>query len=402
MSTICILGGGFAGLYTALSLHRLDWGEQQRKIILVDKSDRFVFTPLLYELLTEEMADWEIAPAFRDLLKSTDIEFRQGAVQKIDLAGRSVTLGDGTAIGYDYLLLGLGGETPMAMTPGAADHAIPFRNLEDVSRVANRLRELENSDAAVQTLREREKIRVAVVGAGFSGIELACKLADRLGERGRLRIIELSDKILGRSQEFNREAANKALEERKIWVDLETAVTEVTAESISLKYREAIDTIPVDLVLWTVGNQVNPQVDAVALQRNSQGQILTRATLQTVDRDEVYALGDLAEVRDENGQVIAATAQSALQQADFAAWNIWASILQKPLLPFRYNDLGEMMTLGTNNATLSGLGLQLDGPLAYLARRLVYLYRLPTFEHQVQVGLNWVTQPLAQLLKNIR
>jgi demethylphylloquinone reductase len=393
MSTICILGGGFAGLYTALSLHRLDWGNQQRKIILVDKSDRFVFTPLLYELLTEEMADWEIAPAFRDLLKGTDIEFRQAAVEKIDLTGRSVALGDGTAISYDYLLLGLGGETPTAMTTGAAEHAIPFRNLADVSRVSSRLRELENSD--------REKIRVAVVGAGFSGIELSCKLADRLGERGRLRIIELGDKILGRSKDFNRAAANQALEERKIWVDLETSVTEVTADSISLKYREAIDNIPVDLVLWTVGNQVNPQVDALALQRNSQGQILTRATLQTVDRDEVYALGDLAEIHGENGQVIPATAQSALQQADFAAWNIWASMLQKPLLPFRYNDLGEMMTLGTNNATLSGLGLQLDGPLAYLARRLVYLYRLPTFEHQVQVGLSWVTQPFAQLLKNV-
>jgi demethylphylloquinone reductase len=279
------------------------------------------------------------------------------------------------------------------MTTGATEYAMPFRNLADVSRVASRLRELENSD--------REKIRVAVVGAGFSGIELSCKLADRLGERGRLRIIELGDKILGRSKDFNRAAANQALEERKIWVDLETSVTEVTADSISLKYREAIDNIPVDLVLWTVGNQVNPQVDALALQRNSQGQILTRATLQTVDRDEVYALGDLAEIHDENGRVIPATAQSALQQADFAAWNIWATILQKPLLPFRYNDLGEMMTLGTNNATLSGLGVQLDGTLAYLARRLVYLYRLPTFEHQVQVGLSWVTQPFAQLLKNV-
>lgn len=393
MSTICILGGGFAGLYTALRLQRLDWGGQQRKIVLVDKSDRFVFTPLLYELLTDEMADWEIAPAFRDLLKGTDIEFRQAAVEKIDLAGRSVSLGDGTALAYDYLLLSLGGETPMAMTPGATEHAIPFRNLEDATRVENRLRELENSD--------REKIRVAVVGAGYSGIELSCKLADRLGERGRLRVIELGEKILGRSTDFNRTAANKALEERKVWIDLETAVTEVTADSISLKYREAIDTIPVDLVMWTVGNRVNPQVNSLDLQRNSYGQILTRSTLQTVDRDEVFALGDLAEIHGENGQVIPATAQSALQQADFAAWNIWATILQKPLLPFRYNDLGEMMTLGNNNATLSGLGLQLDGPLAYLARRLVYLYRLPTFDHQVQVGLSWVGQPLAQFLKKI-
>jgi demethylphylloquinone reductase len=393
MSTICILGGGFAGLYTALRLQRLDWGEAQRKIILVDKSDRFVFTPLLYELLTDEMADWEIAPAFRELLKGTDIEFRQAAVAKIDLASRSVSLGDGSAVQYDFLLLALGGETPTAMTPGATEQAIPFRNLEDATRLENRLRELENSD--------REKIRVAVVGGGYSGIELSCKLADRLGPRGRLRIVELGEKILGRSTDFNRTAAHKALEQRKIWIDTETAVTEVTADSISLKYREAIDIIPVDLVLWTVGNRVNPQVAALNLQHNSQGQLLTRSTLQTVDRDEVFALGDLAEIHDENGGVIPATAQSALQQADFAAWNIWATILHKPLLPFRYNDLGEMMTLGNNNATLSGLGLQLDGPLAYLARRLVYLYRLPTFNHQVQVGLSWVGQPFAQLLRQI-
>jgi demethylphylloquinone reductase len=125
---------------------------------------------------------------------------------------------------------------------------------------------------------------------------------------------------------------------------------------------------------------------------------LTRPTLQTADRDEVYALGDLAEIIDGSGKTVPATAQSALQQADFAAWNIWATILEKPLLPFRYNDLGEMLTLGNNNATLSGLGLQLDGPMAYLARRLVYLYRLPTFDHQVQVGLSWIGQPFAQLL----
>jgi demethylphylloquinone reductase len=390
MKTICILGGGFAGLYTALRLQRLDWGEKQRKIILVDKSDRFIFTPLLYELLTGEMADWEIAPTFQDLLKNTDIEFRQGSVEEIDLPNRVVRLATGEPIDYSFLVLGLGGETPIDMTPGAAEYAIPFRNLEDVSRLEKLLRLLENSD--------REKIRVAVVGAGYSGIELACKLADRLGERSRMRVIELSDKILQRSPEFNRQAAIKALADREIWVDLETAVTEVTEDSISLKFREEIDAIPVDLVLWTVGNRVSPKVAALPLQRNSRGQLLTRPTLQTADRDEVYALGDLAEIIDGSGKTVPATAQSALQQADFAAWNIWATILEKPLLPFRYNDLGEMLTLGNNNATLSGLGLQLDGPMAYLARRLVYLYRLPTFDHQVQVGLSWIGQPFAQLL----
>jgi demethylphylloquinone reductase len=91
MTTICILGGGFGGLYTALRLQQLDWGNTQRKIILVDKSDRFVFTPLLYELMTGEMTAWEVAPTFQDLLQGTDIEFRQGTVESIDLVILSTT-----------------------------------------------------------------------------------------------------------------------------------------------------------------------------------------------------------------------------------------------------------------------------------------------------------------------
>ncbi len=393
MTTICILGGGFGGLYTALRLQQLDWGSVQRKIILVDKSDRFVFTPLLYELLTGEMTAWEVAPTFQDLLQGTNIEFRQGTVESIDLTSRSVRVSGYEAINYDKLVLSLGGETPIGNTPGVVEHTIPFRNLNDVNRLEGRLRQLETSDA--------EKIRVAIVGAGFSGVELACKLADRLGDRGRIRLVELGNKILPAAIEFNQTAAQAALSSRKVWIDLETSVKEVTATELAMEYREQVDRIPVDVVLWTVGNQVNPVVASLVFERNLRGQIKTLPTLQTVDRPEVYALGDLAEVIDGDGNKIPATAQSALQQADFAAWNIWSQTLHKPLLPFRYTNLGEMMALGSNSATLSGLGVQLDGTAAYLARRLVYLYRLPTLNHQIQVGLHWIGQPIAQLLAKV-
>jgi demethylphylloquinone reductase len=393
MTTICILGGGFGGLYTALRLQQLDWGNIQRKIILVDKSDRFVFTPLLYELLTGEMTAWEVAPTFQDLLQGTNIEFRQGTVESIDLTSQSVQVSGYEPINYDKLVLSLGGETPIGNTPGVAEHTIPFRNLNDVTRLEGRLRQLETSDA--------EKIRVAIVGAGFSGVELACKLADRLGDRGRIRLVELGTKILPAAIEFNQTAAQTALSTRKVWIDLETSVKEVTATELAMEYREQVDRIPVDVVLWTVGNQVNPVVEKLVFERNLRGQIKTLPTLQTVDRPEVYALGDLAEVIDSDGNKIPATAQSALQQADFAAWNIWSQTLNKPLLPFRYTNLGEMMALGSNSATLSGLGVQLDGTWAYLARRLVYLYRLPTLNHQIQVGLHWIGQPIAQLLAKV-
>jgi demethylphylloquinone reductase len=397
MTCICILGGGFAGLYTALRLQQMSWDNHEHEIILVDKSDRFVFTPLLYELLTQEMATWEVAPTFQDLFKGTKIKFRQASVKSIDLDQKVVHLSDSSSpdqtLAYDQLVLALGGETPLTGVPGVEQYGIPFRNLPDVSRLESRLRELENS--------HREKIRVAIVGAGYSGVELACKLADRLGERGRLRIIEKGEKILQTAPDFNREAAQKALSKREVWIDLETSVTEVTNSNISIQFKEQVDEIPVDIVLWTVGNKVSPVVAELNLQRNQQGQIKTLPTLQTVDQATVYALGDLAEILDTDGKTVTATAQSAMQQADFAAWNIWAASTGRSLLPFQYKNLGEMMALGTDNATLTGLGLQLDGAAAYLARRLVYLYRLPTINHQVQVGLNWINQPIAKLLKSI-
>lgn len=269
--------------------------------------------------------------------------------------------------------------------------AFPFRTLADAYRLEERLRVLEESEA--------DKIRVAIVGAGYSGVELACKLADRFGQRGRFRLIELTDQILRTSPEFNRQSANKALEARGVWIDLETKIESIQSDAIALEYKNQVDTIPVDLVIWTVGTCVAPVVSSLPLKQNQRGQLTTTPTLQVVEHPEIFALGDLADCRDAEGQQVPATAQAALQQGDYAGWNIWASLTNRPLLPFRYQHLAEIMTLGTNNATFAGLGIKLDGPLAYVARRLAYLYRMPTLDHQLKVGLNWIVRPILEGLE---
>ena len=394
---ICILGGGFGGLYTALRLHQLIWEPGQKpEITLVDRQTNFLFTPLLYELITGEMQSWEIAPPFAELLKGTDIRFVQGSVKQVaadaDLTQqvqKSVTLEDGTKIPYDRLVLALGCETPSDLVSGVIENAIPFRSLEDAYRLDAKLRVLEASSI--------ERIRIAIVGGGYTGVEVACKLADRLKERGRIRLIQSRDTILPSAKQFNRNAALKALEQRGIWVDLETNVSEITADSIGLTYKDKTDIIPVEIVMWTVGNQVSPAINHFGLPLNAQGKITVSETLQVTDNPEIFALGDAAAILND-GQIIPTTAQVAFQQSDFVAWNVWSSLTDRPLLPFRYTDLGEMMILGDDNAVLSSFGIQFDGPLAYLTRRLVYLYRLPTLEHQLKVGFNWLTQPLVKLL----
>ena len=390
---ICIIGGGFGGLYTALRLSELPWQQDKKpEIILIDKSDRFLFSPLLYELITGEMQTWEIAPPFAEILANTGIVFYRGEVTDIDIDNKQIKLADSQQFSYDKLVIAMGGKTPLTNVPGAIDYAIPFRNLHHAYRLEEKLRLLEETN--------RDKIRVAVVGGGYSGVELACKLADRLGEKGRIRIIDRGDKILKNAPEFNREAATKALEKNKVWLDLETEVEQVEADSISLVYKGQVDTIPVDIVMWTVGNQVSELISKLPLEHNEQGLLVTQPTLQVSEREDIYALGDVADNQDATGQKVPATAQVAFQQSDYCAWNIWASLNNRPLLPFRYQPLGEMMTLGVDNATLSGLGMTLDGPVAYIARRLIYLYRLPTLKHQLTVGISWITQPLVDLISN--
>ena len=388
---VVILGGGFGGLYTALALSKLPWEKTGKpEITLVDQRDRFLFAPLLYELVTDELQTWEIAPPYTELLASTGIHFHQSGVANIDTTANAVRLQNETVLPYDRLVLALGGETPMGMAPGVKEHAIAFRTLEDAYALKERLRAVENSNA--------DKIRVAVVGGGYSGVELACKLAERLGERGRLRIIERGTAILQNSPNFNQKAAQAALTEKGIWVDYETTVTEVGPDTIALEFKEQIDVIPVDLVLWTVGNQVNPLIVSLPFDKNKRQQLKIQPTLQLIKQDNIFALGDIADGQDADGNKVPTTAQAALQQADYTAWNIWASLTGRPLLPFRYQHLGEMMTLGSDTATLTGLGLKLDGVAAHVLRRLTYLYRMPTFEHQLRVGLNWISQPLRELL----
>jgi demethylphylloquinone reductase len=388
MTRICILGGGFGGLYTALHLAKLPWAEKP-EIILIDRGDRFIFSPLLYELLTSELETWEIAPTFAELLIDSGIQFMQATVTEIDLARGFVSLslsGQESLLSFDRLVLALGGETPIDLVPGAAENALPFRSLADAQKLIAQLNVLENNG--------NEKIRVCIVGGGASGVELACKISDRLQTRGRVRLVDRNSTILSRSPKGNRLAAEQALASKGVWCDLSTKVIAVEANQIELENNSGCDRLPVDLVLWTVGNGFTKLVQRLPIPHSGK-RIAVESSLQVKGRPGLFALGDLAECYDRIGQLVPATAQSAYQQAQYCAWNVWASLHQQPLTPFVYLPLGEFVSLGIGNATVSTIrNLSFSGIPANLMRRGAYLLRMPTLEHQLKVGWNWIAQPI--------
>jgi NADH:ubiquinone reductase (non-electrogenic) len=381
---IIIVGGGFGGLFTALQLDQLPW-QSPPEITLVNKGDRFLFTPLLYELVTNEMAVWEIAPYFSELLEGKGVRFQQGLVTGIDLKERTVQVETALAVAkldYDVLVLALGN----TVSPSPSDLTLSFRSLKDAQHLHQQLSQLEAE--------QREKIRVCVAGGGASGVELACKISDRLKERGRVRIIERNRTLLKNSPPANRRAGEQALRQRGVWLDLNTKVIGVEEGQILLDYGNSLESLPVDLVLWTAGSRplslVQDLIAQFKLSHTPSGSLAIAPTLQLLEYPQVFALGDTANFPDNS---LPATAQVAYQQAGYCARNIWAYLNQAQLQPFVYVPLGEFLSLGVGQSSMSTpfLPFGMSGHLPNLVRRLVYLGRMPTLKHQWQVALHWLS-----------
>ncbi len=393
---ICVLGGGFSGLYTALYLSNHpqvksgDW-----KITLVEKNDNFLFTPLLYELITGELQRWEIAPTYQKLLAGTPINFCQDIVKKIDLDNRLIQLNDHDSLSYDYLVLGLGTQNHWVDIPGLKTHALTFRNLQDLEQLQAKIHYLETLD--------RKHLRVAIIGGGPNGVELSCKLADRLEKRVEVLLIDRGNQILKGFSKGVRNASYRALGSRRVQLYLNTNVEEIREDFVTLNYREQTINVPVDMVIWVAGTQSKPLIQSLNCQQTNSGKLLTNSRLQLLDYSEVFALGDLAQISNRKIS-IPATAQSAYQQASCAAKNIASIIEGKPLKSFKYLHLGDMLTLGRRTAIISSCGINISGQLGGMMRRLAYIFRLPTMRHRLQVLRNFVQKiglKIRRLFRNI-
>ncbi|KAL0040798.1 hypothetical protein WJX79_005713 [Trebouxia sp. C0005] len=387
---ICILGGGFGGLYTAVRLESLMWPHSRRpQITLIDQNEQFVFKPLLYELINGGATPEEVAPMFADLLAPMNsTSFVQGSVHSVhsdnstngahssNTSGGTITLADGQRLQYDWLVLALGSSTSFFGIPGVKDLALPFNDFKDAMKVLRRVEDIETRLAG-------EPAGVVVVGAGYAGVELASTVAERLGRRAAVQLVSAGGDILEGMPPGQVKAARSMLQDLRV-----TIVTNAMVSSISEDQQQ---------------------------------------NLRVLKQQRVFALGDVAgsEIEAETAN-IPPTAQVAFQQADYVAWNLWSAINSRPLLPFKYQHLGDMMSLGRVNGAVTlplpvsqqlasglqsgplssllgaagislqpdatGKGLTLQGPLAGFVRRAAYLYRQPTDQHKLRVGRDWLQQ----------
>ena len=355
---VVIVGGGFGGLFTALALQRR---QPACPIVLIEPRDRFLFQPLLYELLSDELQTWEVAPRYDQLLNN-NVCWIQDSVVRIDQTSQSLELASGDCLGWGQLVLATGSKANDFGIPGVKEHGSGFRDLSDVSRLKQwitSLRQQRDGDAGL-----------IIVGAGPTGVELGCKLADLLDGAVSLRLVELGHEILPGSTAFNRERAQAALERKGVMVQLNASVREVTASTAVLADGTVLRH---GGLLWTAGS--SPSIPSISPAPVLElGRLAVEADLRLAGSVNIFALGDLSS---RPGSPWPASAQVAMQQGEATAAAIATLRRGDEPQPFQFEDRGEMLSLGVGDATLTGMGLTLAGPLAFQLRRATYLTRLP-------------------------
>jgi NADH dehydrogenase len=401
-SPTVILGGGFTGLLTALHLcHH----HHPRPIILIEQSDRFVFKPLLYELLSGEMADSQVQPRYEELLSCDGITFVQDTVQSIDLHQRQVKLASGLHYSYGHLVLALGSTTNYFGIPGAEEYTFAFRTGEDALSLGRHLRAcLQQASQTDDLERRRTLLTVAIAGAGPSGVEMAATLADLLPqwydklngspEEIQIFILNRSKEILkGDINSHLRQVAEKALQQRTIPVKLvtEATVSAIHPECLQYKQQEHQKTIAAATIIWTAGTAVNPllkELDIPDRLRDRSGRLQTTPTMQLPDFPEVFVGGDNAML----AMMLPATAQVAYQQGATIAYNIMAMVQNAPLKPVKVTLRGTLMKLGLGEAAANLFDrLIISGRSGHLVRHGTYLELLPTPVHNFKATVDWLT-----------
>ncbi len=392
---VVIVGAGFGGLAVAREL-----AGEPFDVTIVDRHNFHTFQPLLYQVATAGLNSADVALPVRGLFQGQrNFGFRHAAVTAVDWDRGAVTLDDGAALGFEYLVIASGSATNTFGIPGAAEHGFPLYTLDDAVRLRNHiLEQFEAADSDPAKL-AAGLLTFVVVGGGPTGVEVAGALTELFDHvlakdyarldvgRSRVVLVEMAPSLLVSFRPASQRHALESLRHRSVEVRLDTAVTEVTPTSVTLADGE---TIECRTLVWAAGIQANPLAAALGVPTGAAGRVTVGPDLAIAGRPGAYAIGDIADITDARHGPLPQLAPVALQSGRHVARQIVRS--RSGLAPeaFRYRDKGTMATIGRRAAVaeLPG-GISLRGTPAWFAWLGLHIVFLLGFRNRLSVLLSW-------------
>lgn len=396
---IVILGAGFGGLYTFLNLRKL-LSPKKADITIINRTNYFLFTPLLHEVATGGLAHHQVVEAIRSITYKRGATVHVADVQAVDTKNKVVQTTVGP-VSYDILVVATGAQTVFYNIPGAAEHGMILKDLYDAIKIRNHL--ITRFEQAVETKDavERKKLLTFVlVGGGATGVELAAEMAEMVSDAfarffcGKIPKEDVSIHLIAGAPEllqvFHKEVrvrAQEILAREGVKVVFDARVVGVDANGINLSDGSRIET---ENVIWVAG--VGPRVPSVVSgdlpfeTKKPNGRIIVDQQLRVKNKEHIFALGDVATFEDEN---IPMLAQAAVQAAKTAAYNVYALIYGRRMQEFRYHSKGELISLGQWQALGYFWNTLWTGPIAWFLWRMVYLSKFASWPKRIKIAVDW-------------
>lgn len=397
-SHVVVLGGGFGGL--SFCQH---FRHPAARVTLVDRTNHHLFQPLLYQVATAGLSAPEIAQPIRSILSQRpDVTVLMEQVVDINLKSRQVFLEKST-LQFDYLVLALGGRTSYFGHPEWEQFAPGLKTLEDALRIRSRvLLAFEKAEASADPAEREALLTIVIVGGGPTGVELAgafAELARTVLKRdfrridpaqARIILIEAAPSVLGHLPPDLAESARRQLERLGVQVRTATKVSAIQSGTVTLATGE---TLRAENILWAAGVAAVPLTAKLGVELDRSGRVKVKPDLSLPGHPEVFAIGDLALVLQENGQPVPGVSPAAMQMAQHVAHIIGDELDlgpgRAPRPPFKYWDRGTMATIG-RSAAVAWIGrLHFSGLFAWLAWLFVHLIFLIGFRNRLAVLLQW-------------
>ena len=398
---IIIIGGGFAGVKCAAQLSR-ELSGHEAEIILFDRQNHLVFSPLLAEVVGSSLNPLDIVVPLRQMLSA--VLCRNEEVRSIDLAGNQVEYeaedGQCMRIGYDHLVIACGNVTNLNVVPGMADHAYPLKTVADANALRSQLMaQMERAEVATDPERRAWHLTVLVVGGGYSGVEAAGEINDLLrassryfrhwrAEDVRVMLVHSRDQILPEISPPLREFARRKMEKAGVQMVLNARANLVSSEGVGFEDGRFLR---VGTIVCTIGSSPSPLIQNLDCPKEK-ARLLTEPDLRLKGLPNVWAIGDCAWILNQlNGEPSPTTGQFAEREGTQCARNICRALQDQPTVAFRFKLIGELCSIGGHSAVADLMGMHLSGFLAWFVWRGVYLFKLPTIGRRVQVGFDWAT-----------
>src|SRR4051794_17905809 len=315
---IVIIGGGFGGLYAAKTLAKTD-----ANITLVDRRNYHLFQPLLYQVATAALNPSDIAAPIRAVLrKQKNASVIMGDVQAIDTDRRIVTMADGE-LAYDFLIVATGATHSYFNHPEWEENAPGLKTIEDALEIRRRvLRAFEAAERETDPERQKAWLNFVIVGAGPTGVELAGALSEIARQTmlrdfrrinpssARVILVEGKERVLPTYPPDLSAKAEAQLRRLGVEVLTNAIVTKLNDEEVCLGDK----TIAARTILWAAGVQASPLAKSLGVELDRAGRVLVRPDLTIPRHPEVFVIGDLAAMRQDNGKDVPGVAPAAIQE----------------------------------------------------------------------------------------